>query len=794
MVKPLTRKLLRELRQRWGALLVLTLIGALGVACYVGFGSVYRDMDGARATFYREYRLADFSLTLKRTPRNLLAQLERLPNIVRLEGRVRVNARLEVPGQADSVTATALSLPESRRPVLNDVMLIRGSWFDDPGGRQALLNDAFARARKLRPGDRFFAVILGERHELTLAGTVRSPEFVYALPGSGGIVPDPRRSAVLYLPQRALERWADLDGACNELLGVASDARPAAIRATLARLERELDPYGPLVSIPMSEAPSVQFLANELDELSRSAAMLPTICLLVVAFVLHVVLGRTVASQRGFIGTIRALGYTRWEVLGHYLGYALAVGMAGAAAGVALGSWIQRGMLSLYQQYYELPGMVQHAYPRIWLAGSLAGVLAPLAGTLREAWRAGTLEPAAAMRPPPPERGGRVLLEKLFPATWSRLPFAVKLVLRAIMRNPYRSLVAFGTTFVATALMVESLCMLRSVDAMIAHELERTSRQDLSVSLREPAGRGLLRELERLPQIAGVEPQLVVSCTLTNGAWEKRVGVTALTRERSLYRPVDSRGAPVPVPDEGLVLAAKLAEILHVRPGDSVTLRPLLGRRQAVRAPVVALADTYVGLTAFARLEYLNRLLGESWTANNVLLATYHREPGSPLLAELDRRPMVLGSEQRVRSLALLRETIGRNLGVFFGILVLFTGGLAFGGALNTALVSLGEREREIGTFRVLGYTRREITGIFAGESYLVNLFGLLAGLGGGTLFTRYMVSFYSTELFRLPALVEGFMLVRAGLLMLAFVTLAMLVISGVIARTRWTEVFKTRE
>lgn len=793
MVKPLTRKLWRDIRQRLGSLFVLVAIAALGVGCYAGFGSVFRDMEGARALFYRDYRLADFALTSKRVPRQLLPELERLANVSHLEGRVRISARLELPGQ-EPITATALSLPDTPRPVLNDVMLVRGTRFDDPSGRQALVNDAFARANKLVPGDRFRAVIMGEQHELTLVGTIQAPEFVYVLPPAGGIVPDPSRSAVLFLPERALERWADLDGACNEILGLARDARPAPLRATLRQLERELDPYGVLFSMPMSEAPSVQFLANELDELERSAAIMPVICLLVVAFVLHVVLGRIVASQRTFVGTIRALGYTRWQVLSHYLAYAVAVGGTGAAAGLALGSWMQGGMLGLYRQYYELPGMVQHIYPDLWLKGALAGVLAPLVGTLREAWRGAELEPASAMRPPPPERGGRVFLEKLFPSLWGRLPFGFKLVLRAVLRNPYRSLVAFGTTFVATALMVEALCMLRAVDAMIRHEFERTSRQDVTVSLREPVGRGFLEELERLPQVARVEPQLVVSCTLSHGSFEKRVGVTALTDDHSLYVPVDSKGEPVPLPEEGLVLASKLAEVLHVRPGDRVTLRPLIGRRQTVEAPVVALADTYVGLAAYARIEYLSRLLGESWAANSVLLGTYHREPQEVLVQELNRRPMVLGTEQRVRALRLLSDTIGRNLGVFFGVLVLVTGGLAFGGVLNTALVSLAEREREIGTFRVLGYTKREIMAIFAGESYLVNVLGILAGLYGGVLFTRVMVGLYSTELFRLPEIVEGFVLARAGLLMLLFVTLAMAVVYGVIARTRWTEVFKTRE
>ncbi len=794
MVSPLTLKLLRDLRGRLGSLAALVLIGALGVASFVGFDSVYRDLEVARNRFYTDYRLADFSISLKRAPEQVLSELARLEPVSAVEGRVRVSARLELTGVDEPVQATAISLPFPPRPVFNDVFLVKGAWFEDASGRQALVNDAFARAHRLRPGDRFRAVILGEQHELVLAGTVMAPEFVYVLPPAGGIVPDPSRTAVVFLPHRALQQWADLDGACNEILGRVHDPRKAPLKATLSLLEQKLDPYGVVLSIPMSEAPSVQFLENELQELQRSATILPVICLAVVAFVLHVVLGRIVASQRTFIGTVRALGYSRWQVLWHYQGYALAVGLATVALGLGLGYWIQGAMVGMYRNFYELPGLTTHPYPPVMLKAGLAGVLAPLLGTLREAWKASSLAPASAMRPPAPERGGRVFLEWLIPGIWSRFPFSIKLILRAVLRNPYRSLVTFATTFVATALMVESLCMLRAVDAMIAHEFSISSRQDVSVGLREPAGRGMLQELVSLPQVARVEPQLGVSCTLSNGPYEKRVGITGMTAEHVLYRPVDSQGVEVPLPEEGLVLSRKLAEVLHVQPGDRVRLRPLIGRRQEVQAPVAALADTYVGLAAYARIEYLSRLLGEEWVANSVLLSTYHRDPGPSLLQELNRRPYVLGAERRVRALTLLQDTIGRNLGVFFGILVLFTGGLAFGGVLNTALVSLAEREREIGTFRVLGYTKTEIMGIFAGESYLVNTLGVLFGIWGGVVFTRSVVDLYSTELFRLPELIEPHVLIRSGLLMMVFISLAMLVVYGVLARTRWLEVFKTRE
>ena len=609
LVPTVSRSLLREIRQRLGAILLLGALGAVGAGLLVGMLAVFYDLDASRARFYREQRLADFSLSLKRAPRSALEQVRRHPGVRHLEGRVRIEARVDLPGSPEPITSTALSLPRIRRPVLNDILLVSGTWFEGTRDDQTILNDAFARAHGLHPGDHVQALIMGRQQRLLVVGTALAPEFVYVLPPAGGMVPDPARTGVLYLPLDTLQDWAGLNGAFNEFLGLAWDLRPVPLRNTLKDLERQLDPYGVALSLTGDEMPSVQFLANELHELQTSATILPALCLGVVGLVLHIVTGRMVTQQRTTIGTLRALGYTRTFIVRHYLGYGLVVGLSSALAGLALGLWIQSAMIRLYQDYFELPALQPTLYPGL-LAGALGvAVLFAVAGTVQAALRASRMNPAEAMRPPAPEKGGRILLERIR-GLWDLLPFWGKLVLRSVFRNPFRSMVAILTSLAATALLVESLCMVAAMHAMIDHEFRHTSHQDLTVALREPVGRDILSELRGLPGIAKVEPQLVVSADLSRGAREKRTGLTGLAAGNRLFTPLDARGRPLQIPEEGLVLARKLAEVLGVAPGDTLLLRPLIGTRQMREAPVVAVVDTYMGLGAWCRLEYLSHLIG----------------------------------------------------------------------------------------------------------------------------------------------------------------------------------------
>ena len=90
------------------------------------------------------------------------------------------------------------------------------------------------------------------------------------------------------------------------------------------------------------------------------------------------------------------------------------------------------------------------------------------------------------MRPPPPEKGGKILLERgILGSLWGLFPFSLKLILRAIFRNPFRSAVTFGSSFIATTIMVESLATGSAINVLIDREFRQAQKQDVTILLRE---------------------------------------------------------------------------------------------------------------------------------------------------------------------------------------------------------------------------------------------------------------------------------------------------------------------
>lgn len=789
----LLRKIIRDLMGRKTSLVALVVIMAFGTGSFIGFLSVQRDLEHAAREYGTSNRLADFIVTLKRMPAPVADELAALPNVEQVRGRVSLSALVEIPGQLEPISGQVISLPPHPLPIITDVKLIRGSWFTDDAGREVIINDAFAKANNLGPGDRIKVILLDKQHEMLIVGTAISPEFVYLIPNGGGIVPDPARFGSIYLPERFLQESGDLDGAYNQILGRVQDRDPAQLKATLEMLKTRLDQYGVLLAGAQDDEPSQQFLNNELINLKKSSTITPVVFLTVAALMLNVLVARLVAQQRSVIGTLKAIGYSSPQIFAHYVGYGVVLGVAGGLAGAFLGNLVHSGMLALYRHIFAIPVIPFRMHWDIFAWGMTISFLSASLGTIKGVRQAIRLAPAEAMHPPPPERGRAVVLER-FPALWNRLSFRMKMVFRDIFRNPFRSAVSLMAGITSTMMVMGALCMRDAFWFLTAYEYKLVSHEDFTLALRDPRGRGFASEERQGPGIIEWEYQLAVPADLTNGNAHRRVNITGMEHGSHLYTPLGRNGVPIVIPETGLILTRKLADILHVKPGDELTLHPLLGERRQTKTFVAGTIDTYVGLSSYGNLDYLSRLLGEEWVSNRVLVRQHLGASRAPLYEVYKQRRSVTGISDRLRSLWMFDEVFGKVNAFVIGVFALFAALIGFASVLNASLVSLSERVREVGTLRVLGYTSRQVAGIFAAESGILYGLGLLIGLWWGLYYVQFLSVAYSSEIFRLPATVSLQRILQTTLIMIVAIGSAQAIVFYLIDRLHWLEALKIKE
>lgn len=746
----LLRKLLREASGGVGwLLLAIASIMALGIACFIAMRTSYFNLKLAQADYYRETRIADFWIDLKKAPLAEIERLKRLPGVLDVQSRVSFYATVDVSEQSRALDGLVLSLPERRQPVLNDVLIRSGDYFTPRRENEVIVNEAFAKAHYLYPGSRIHLLVNNRREEFFVVGTALSSEFVYLL-APGAIMPDPDNFGVFYIKRSYAEDLFDFQGAANQVVGRLSG--PAADNPDLAldRAEDLLEPYGVFTTTPLEFQASNQYLTSEIEGLWGFAIVLPGVFLAVAAIVLNVLMTRMARQQRTVIGTLKALGYTDGEIFWHFMQFGLLVGLVGAIGGSLLGFALAEGMTIQYRVFYELPNLGNHLYVGTHAIGLAISLAAASAGSAYGAWSMLQLSPAEAMRPEPPPLGGAIWLERIG-FLWERFDAGWRMALRGIFRNSGRSLATVFATMMGASLVVTGLMFRDSALYLVDFQFQRVQRSDLEIAFKQEQPLGVVRDFQ-LPGVDLAEPVFQVAATLAHGHRQRKLAITGLIPSAQLSVPRDGSGNPIARPRDGIVLTRTLAEALDVRQGDSLRITPVKGDRRSVEAPVRAIADSYFGLAAYADLEYLSRLIGETPAATNLQLrldgdAEHERQ----LHQRLKRLPGVEAMTDRRDMVAALTEMLDQNMGVFVGMYIVFAGVVFFGALVNAAMVSLQEREREIATLLALGYTPWQVGNLLLREMMTLNLGGAILGLPAGYGLVAGMSESFGNDLVRLP-------------------------------------------
>jgi putative ABC transport system permease protein len=755
---------------------------------FVMYLSTFSSLRATQQSYYEQQRFADVFASLRRAPLALAAEVAAIAGVSAVEARVVANVTLDLEGMVEPATGRLVSIPSARRPRVNDLFVRRGRWIAPGRSDEVLASEAFVLAHGLGPGDQVRAVINGRLRRLTIVGVALSPEFIYSI-RPGELIPDDRRFGIFWMEREALASAFDMEGGFNDL---ALDLAPgASSEAVVERLDRLLEPYGGLGALPRALQLSHWTVENELAQLQSFGFLLPLIFLTVAAFILNVALTRALALQRPQIAALKALGYTNRELGWHYLKWAFAIGAVGVVVGVAGGAWVGSMLIDLYNQYFRFPVLLFHVPAGVVAGATALTLMAAGLGAIGAVGRAVRIPPAEAMRPEAPSGYRRVALESRFVAR--RLGTAGRMVVRNVSRHPFRAAASiFGISFAVAILMI-GFVFAQAIERLILTQFWDAERQDVTINFVEPRSERARYELARLPGVIAVEPQRTVPVRIHAGHHERYLAVTGIPDTQRLRRIVDREGQPTDLPPSGLVLSEILAQVLDVRPGDTVTLDVLEGHRPVRTVMVTGLVDDIMGLSAYMNAGALHDLMRESGVVSGALLVVDAREE-ERLSRELKAMPAVAGVGFKRAVLRNFRDVMAANMNLSIGINLVFAGIIAFGVVYNAARVSLSERSRELASLRVLGFTRGEISLILMGELAVLTLAALPAGAVFGYLLAALIVGSIESEVYRFPLYVSTQAVAQSFLGIIAAATVSGLLVRRRLDRLDLVAVLKIRE
>ncbi|MDO8543154.1 MAG: ABC transporter permease [Opitutaceae bacterium] len=785
----LDRKLLRDLKALKSQALAVALVMACGLAMMIMTRSLILSLVTTRDTYYEQHRFAQVFARLKRAPEAVREQLAVIPGVAAVETSIAIQVTLDVPGLIEPAVGLLNSLPERGERGLNRIYVRTGRLPLGGAARgEFVVSEAFADAHGLKPGATISAVLNGRKEAFEISGIVLSPEFVFEAP-PGAALPDNKTYGVFWVPYKELATAFQLYGAFNAV--ALSLAPGASERDVIAAVDRVLAPYGSRGAYGRIDHPSNRRVDDEIRVLNGLAVAFPLVFLSVAAFMTNSVMSRQIALQREQIAMLKACGFSNAQIGMHYFKFSLVIVVVGVGVGAIGGILLGHQLVGMYHLFFRFPQLDFMLDRRVLVAAAVASSLAAFVGVAGAVQRAVRLPPAEAMRPEAPTNYRPAFLERFRIARWFSPSF--RMALRNIQRRPVRSGITCLALAMATGILIVPNSFRDGVAYVIDFQWDIVQRQTVTLSLVEPEAARAIADFKHLPGVVHAEPFRFVPVELRAGPIKRRLMFQGLPERGTLSRAIDATPRQLTLPARGIVISAKLGEVLRVRPGDEIVARVLEGRERELTVPIVGLAEDFAGMAAYMEIHALNRLLleGDRISGAHVVVNKAHwRE----FLTAVKNTPRIAGCVIKDSLREGFRKTTAESIGLIQKIYLLFATVVAFGIVYNSARISLSERSLELATLRVLGFTRGEVSAVLVGELVLLTLVALPIGLVLGSGFARGILSAVNTETVRLPLVLTAANYAFAVLVVALASTLSGLFASRKLAEIDLVSALKTRE
>ncbi|HEY0811267.1 MAG TPA: FtsX-like permease family protein, partial [Longimicrobiales bacterium] len=512
--------------------------------------------------------------------------------------------------------------------------------------------------------------------------------------------------------------------------------------------------------------------------------------LCVAAFLLHIVLNRLIGTQRVNIATLKAFGYQHRRIAIHYLLFALIATVTGVVLGLLTGRWMGSAYTGMYAEIFRFPSL---PFTIDWVSFAVAAGISILAGLLGAAGALRAvvrLEAAEGMNPAPPARYRPLILER-----W-RLQHLLSPVQRMVMRNverrPARAFLASVGVGAGLAVLLVGLNILDAVVEMVNLQFANMQREDVTVVFRTEQPRRAYREVARIESVQHVEPFWSVPVRFTHNQHTRRIAITGITEDSKLRRLLDRQGGRHPLPLAGIVMTDRLASVLQLAVGDTVSVARLDRSGVDWQSTISGHTDEIAGLNAYLVDTDMQRVLREDRRVSGAYLKV---ERGKELnvVRRLQDIPDVIGVYSKATALRAFEKQLAESLRITFTILFILGGVLASGVVYNTTRIALSERSHELATLRVLGFSGREIGNMLLGEQAVIVAAALPLGAALGAFVSMIIIRAFETEYYRVPFVMTWHSVLLASLAIVAVAALSGAVVKRKLMRLDLIAALKVR-
>ena len=716
---------------------------------------------------------------------SVLATVQALPGVAEARGGVEASAHLVGRNGKVISTGGAPGLAYSVHPhgsqYLNPLTLVAGAWPSGPG--EVAIDANTAERHHYKVGETIGVIARGAEQQLRISGIAKIGG-VSSLGGATMAIFDFPVAQKLFHKQGELDRIsiAAKPGYTPEQL--VSEIRPllpanAQVRSGEAQAKQ-------------STKETNGFLKIIQDFLLAFGG----VALFVGGFVIANTLSITIAQRTRELATLRTLGATRAQVLRSVMLEAFLVGLLASVVGLFVGLGLAKGLNSLFVSFgIDLPQAATVFATRTVVVSLLVGVLITTIAALRPAIRATRVQPIAAVREGavlPPGRFARfgpyaalvtiaaavalllggLLAGSLSTATrllaigvgaaclfvgvamlakvlvpplasvlgWPATKFggtAGRLARGNAMRNPARTASTASALMIGLALVTLVAVLAAGLKTTFQSSVNQLFHADYAVTATNNFSPISTASAEAIGKVPGVE---VVSGVLAGSgrAFQGKINVSGVSGDISkvinVKWTVGSAAVPAELGENGAFVDKEYAKELHLHVGSPISVETPTGK--VMHLLLRGIYSPPKGGAPFGDVTISTRRFDAEYQ-NPQSVYTFINIAGGVDAANTGKLQAALGGfpDAKVQTEAQFKENQEKGIDTLLNLLyVLLSLSIIVSlfGIVNTLVLTVFERTRELGMLRAVGMTRRQLRRMIRQESVVTALIGAALGIPVG--------------------------------------------------------------
>lgn len=527
-----------------------------------------------------------------------------------------------------------------------------------------------------------------------------------------------------------------------------------------------------------ADNPGFQEYGDLSDRIAAIANVFPVFFFFIAALITFTTMTRMVEENRREIGTLKALGYSRFEIAIKYIIYALSAAAIGIVLGSVIGTHtLPRLVFELSSDRYNFPGVTAFYLSRPIIQATVAFLFASLGAALLVLLKELHEKPAELLQPKAPKPGKRIFLERIKPI-WSRMSFNSKVSYRNLFRYKSRMIMAVIGIAGCAALMVAGVGLKDSLSSVGDKQFGPIIDYDAIVTLKDQPDKAAVETIfsnnKKITSDLATMNQ-TVELKQKGQANQKLTMMVPDDRQKfEEYLHLKKQGTAFSLPNNGAVITQKMAEIFDLAKGDNLTVYD--EDQQTFKIKIANITDNYLGNFLYLSKDYYQKVRGKDFVANSYLL----KSKSLTNAEEKELSQKLLGSDQVTNTSFMstqieTQEHSMDNLDGIVWIFVVLSGLLAFIVLYNLTNINVSERLRELSTIKVLGFYDREVTSYIFRENFVFTILGILFGYGLGVVLTKFILIQASMETITFPLVVRSGAYLLSGGLTILFSVIVMI-------------------